>query len=76
MTRDVVVFLQNQEGFARVKPDPLFGGTFEIICEDESCSDLIAWQVKGERKDAVVFTLPYTDPVTGRLIPEQEKPEA
>ncbi|WPM81173.1 hypothetical protein R5W60_05625 [Brucella pseudintermedia] len=76
MTKDTVVFLQNQESgkpvYRQWNPD----GTLEIICDDETCNDLIGWQVKGIRKDAVVFTLPYTDPVTGRLIPEQEKPEA
>ena len=75
MTKDKVLFFQNQVSGKAVYRRWLDDGTFEIICDDETCEDLIGWQVKGERKDAVVFTLPNTDPQTGRLIPEQEKPD-
>lgn len=75
MTMDKVLFFQNQDSGKAVYRRWLDDGTFEIICEDETCNDLIGWQVKGERQDAVVFTLPHTDPQTGRLIPEQEKPD-
>lgn len=75
MTKDKVLFFQNQDSGKAVYRRWLDDGTFEIICDDETCNDLIGWQVKGERQDAVVFTLPNTDPQTGRLIPEQEKPD-
>ncbi|WP_266019063.1 hypothetical protein [Brucella intermedia] len=75
MTKDKVLFFQNQDSGKAVYRRWLDDGTFEIICDDETCNDLIGWQVKGERQDAVVFTLPNTDPQTGLLIPEQEKPD-
>ncbi|KAB2730743.1 hypothetical protein [Brucella intermedia] len=75
MTKDKVLFFQNQDSGKSVYRRWLDDGTFEIICDDETCNDLIGWQVKGERQDAVVFTLPHTDSQTGRLIPEQEKPD-
>lgn len=68
--------LQNQEGFARLRPGPIVGGTFEIICEDENCNDLVSWDVRGVRQDA--FVKSELDPNTdsdGRFVPERDKPE-
>lgn len=71
-----VAGLQNQEGFARLRPGALAGGVFEIICEDDGCTDLVAWEVTARRNDAYVRS--GSDPNTdsgGRFICEQEKPE-
>ncbi|MEN5277301.1 hypothetical protein ABE527_10150 [Brucella sp. TWI432] len=76
MTAEGVLFFQNQDSSKTVYRRWLNDGRFEICCEDPNCNDLIGWQVKGIRKDAVVFTLPNTNPITGKLIAEQEKPEA
>jgi len=71
-----VAGLQNQEGFARLRPTPLFGATFEIICEDAACTDLVAWEVTARRNDAYVRSGldPNTD-AEGRFICERDKPE-
>lgn len=71
-----VAGLQNQEGFARLRPGTLTGGIFEIICEDDACTDLVAWEVTARRNDAYVRS--GSDPNTdsdGKFICEQEKPE-
>ncbi|PZQ82653.1 MAG: hypothetical protein DI549_10755 [Ancylobacter novellus] len=68
--------LQNQEGFARLRPGAITGGVFEIICEDDACTDLVAWEVTARRNDAYVRS--GDDPNTdsdGKFICEQEKPE-
>ncbi len=75
-TNAVVTSLQNQEGFARLKPGPISGGSFEIICEDEACTDLVSWVVIAERDDP--FVKSDLDPNTdsnGRFIPEFDKPD-
>lgn len=71
-----VAGLQNQEGFARLRPTPLSGATFEIICEDAACTDLVAWEVTARRNDAYVRSGldPNTD-AEGRFICERDKPE-
>jgi len=68
--------LQNQDGFARVRPSPVDGATFDIICEDETCSDNVAWLVMARRNDPYVrwSGCNFTDD-EGRLIVEFEKPE-
>lgn len=68
--------LQNQDGFARVRPSPVDGATFDIICEDETCSDNVAWLVMARRNDPYVRWegCTFTDD-DGRLIIEFEKPE-
>lgn len=73
-TNAVVASLQNQDGFARLKPGPINGGSFEIICEDEACTDLVSWVVIAERNDP--FVKSDLDPNTdgyGRFVPEFEK---
>lgn len=73
----VVTSLQNQEGFAQMKPGPISGGSFEIICEDEACTDLVSWVVIAERNDP--FVKSDLDPNTdsdGRFVPEFEKEDA
>jgi uncharacterized protein YfkK (UPF0435 family) len=47
------VFLQNEDGYARIKGKVL-GNILTIACEDVECSDLISWMVVAERKDALV----------------------
>lgn len=71
----IVTSLQNQEGFARLRPGPVAGGQFEIIADDEACGDLVAWRVVADRNDPVVKTLGNADPETGLLIPEADKEE-
>ncbi|KXO78504.1 hypothetical protein [Brucella anthropi] len=76
-TNAVVTSLQNQEGFARLKPSPITEGSFEIICEDETCTDLVSWVVIAERNDQ--FVKSDLDPNTdsnGRFIPEFDKEDA
>lgn len=76
-TNAVVTSLQNQDGFARLKPGAINGGTFEIICEDENCTDLVSWVVIAERNDP--FVKSDLDPNTdsdGRFVPEFEKEDA
>ena len=68
--------LQNQDGFTRVRPSSIDGATFDIICEDETCSDNVAWLVMARRNDPYVRWegCNFTDE-DGRLIIEFEKPE-
>jgi len=69
--------LQNQEGFARVRPlAKMTSGQLEIVCEDDDCNDLIAWAVTGRRKDAFVLYMDENcESATGRFIPEFNKPD-
>ncbi|MCH6206667.1 hypothetical protein L3V16_22870, partial [Brucella ciceri] len=76
-TNAVVTSLQNQDGFARLKPGAINGGSFEIICEDEACTDYVSWVVIAERNDP--FVKSDLDPNTdsdGRFVPEFEKEDA
>lgn len=75
-TNAVVSNLQNQDGFARVRPGPVDGGSFDIICEDETCSDTIAWTVVAERNDPFVRTLDPNCNDQGRFMPERQKDSA
>lgn len=73
-TNAVVTSLQNQDGFARLKPGAINGGSFEIISEDETCTDLVSWVVIAERNDP--FVKSDLDPNTdsnGRFMPEFDK---
>lgn len=75
-TNAVVTSLQNQDGFARLRPGKIEGGEFEIICEDEACTDTVSWVVIAERNDA--FVKSDLDPNTdseGRFVPEREREE-
>ncbi len=71
-----VASLQNQTSFARVMPSPVLGASFEIVCEDGSSEDVIAWHLTARRNDAYVrwSGCPFTDS-DGRLIIEFEKEE-
>lgn len=72
----VVTSLQNQDGFARLRPGKIDGGGFEIICEDQTCTDLVSWVVIAERNDS--FVKSDLDPNTnsdGRFVPERYKEE-
>nr|WP_278377178.1 hypothetical protein [Brucella anthropi] len=76
-TNAVVTCLQNQDGFARMKPGPINGGLFEIICEDETCTDLVSWVVIAERNDPFVKSdLDQNTDSDGRFVPEFEKEDA
>ena len=76
-TNAVVTSLQNQDGFARLMPGGINGGSFDIICEDEACTDLVSWVVIAERNDPFVKSdlEPNTDS-DGRFVPEFEKEDA
>lgn len=76
-TNAVVSSLQDQEGFARLKPGAINGGSFEIICEDEACNDLVSWVVIAERDDPFVKSdLDRNTDGDGRFMPEFEKEDA
>lgn len=76
-TNAVVTSLQNQEGFARLRPGPINGGAFEIVCEDENCTDLVSWVVIAERNDPFVQSdLDQNTDGDGRFVPEFEKEDA
>lgn len=69
-----VTSLQNQDGFARIRPSAISGGVFEIICEDITCTDEVAWVVVAERNDAFVRNIDHNcERGTGRFIPEFDK---
>ena len=69
-----VTSLQNQEGFARIKPSVISGGQFEITCEDITCTDEVSWVVIAERNDAFVRNVDENcERGTGRFIPEFDK---
>lgn len=73
-TNAVVTSLQNQDGFARLKPGPINGGAFEIVCEDETCTDLVSWVVIAERNDLFVKSdLDTNTDSDGRFVPEFDK---
>jgi len=73
-TNAVVTSLQNQDGFARLRPGKIKGADFEIICEDETCTDKVSWVVIAERNDKFVKSAidPNTDK-NGRFNPEPVK---
>jgi len=76
-TNAVVTSLQNQDGFARLKPGAINGGSFEIICEDEACTDHVSWVVIAERNDPFVKSdLDQNTDGDGRFVPEFEKEDA
>ncbi len=76
-TNAVVTSLQNQDGFARLKPGAINGGSFEIICEDEASTDLVSWVVVAERNDPFVKSdLDQNTDSDGRFVPEFEKEDA
>jgi len=76
-TNAVVTSLQNQDGFARLKPGVINDGSFEIICEDEASTDLVSWVVIAERNDPFVKSdLDQNTDSDGRFVPEFEKEDA
>ncbi|MEE9906409.1 hypothetical protein LWV33_01460 [Brucella intermedia] len=76
-TNAVVTSLQNQDGFARLKPGVIDGGSFEIICEDDTCTDHVSWVVIAERNDPFVKSdLDRNTDDDGRFVPEFEKEDA
>ncbi len=76
-TNAVVTSLQNQEGFGRLKPGAINGGSFEVICEDVTCTDHVSWVVIAERNDPFVKSdLDQNTDSDGRFVPEFEKEDA
>jgi hypothetical protein len=74
LTRKARVFLQNKDGFTRVKHSPIVNGQFTIIAEDSNCEDTVAWSVQCERQDVYIRKTPISDD-DGNLIVETDKPE-
>ncbi len=68
----VVTSLQNQDGFDRVRPGEIDEALFDIICENSSCNDKVAWVVMAERADPFIKSIERTDE-EGRMIPEADK---
>ncbi|WP_198513176.1 hypothetical protein [Brucella pituitosa] len=71
-----VMSLQNQDGFAGLKPRYIDAVTFEIICENLTSEDEVTWLLMARRNDPYVRDIDctFTD-VEGRLIVEFEKPD-
>ena len=71
-----VMSLQNQDGFAGLKPRYIDAVTFEIICENLTCEDEVTWLLMARRNDPYVHdrACTFTD-AEGRLIVEFEKPD-
>ncbi|NVM41955.1 hypothetical protein HWX16_16630 [Ochrobactrum intermedium] len=74
--RAVALQPNNLDSDTHVRCGHVVNGKFTIYASDPNCNDEVSWLVKAERNDVLVGTLPHTDPASGRLIPEQEKPEA
>jgi len=70
----VVTSLQNQDSFDRLKPGPVSGAVFEIICENKTSSDKVAWVVMAERQDPLVKNS-FQNDGGGHLIVETDKAE-
>jgi len=68
-----VASLLNQEGFARLRPGKFSGNTFEILCEDPLCEDLVAWEVTARRNDTFVREKDDNCDSEGRFITERDK---
>lgn len=72
----LVVSLNHQSSFDRVKNTPISGSTFDIICENDQSSGTVVWTVIGERADAFVRNYdPNCERGSGKFIPEFEKPD-
>jgi len=71
----VVTSIQNQDGFARCKPEAIKGGVFTVVCEDRSSTDSLSWVVIAERKDPFIINSKSTD-IDGHLLVEVDKAEA
>jgi hypothetical protein len=59
-------------GFDRIRVTPIVNGEFEILCQNKSSNALVSWQVRGERKDKFIKTLPHVDK-DGLMVCEYEK---
>lgn len=74
-----VTSLQNQDGFARLRPGAIAGGSFEIICEDAASTDAVTWVVMAERNDPYVREIDPNcsrdEATNGRFIVERDKPD-
>src|SRR5690606_7271540 len=63
-----VVSLNNLGGFARLWASRVEGGTFEIICEDDTSHDEVTWVVMAERADRYICEDDRWADEEGRLI--------
>lgn len=76
LTQDAVVrCLNNLDGFTQVRASRVVDGKFTIYANDSGCTDEVSWFVSAERADHYMRTNPHCDPVTGKLIPEHDKPD-
>ena len=73
LTRDPQVFLQNNEGFNRVKGS-VADGIITIECEDSASKETIDWMVVAERQDDSIKNSNLTDK-DGKLILEPDPVE-
>ena len=71
LNRDTQFFLQNMNGWGKVKGE-VVGNKLFIYCENVDSTDLISYMVIGERHDDEVKKLNNTDS-DGRLITEVSK---
>jgi hypothetical protein len=73
LTRDVRIYLQNNETFDRVKGN-ITGGTLNIECENNASSASIDWMVIADRKDDILKNSKFGDE-NGYLITERNTDE-
>jgi hypothetical protein len=59
LCRNPVFYLQNMDGFARVK-GKIQDAVLTITAEDPACTDTVSWMVVGERKDPYVIQAGHT----------------
>ena len=71
LNRDTQFFLQNMEGWSKVKGEVIENKLF-IYCEDATSTDLISYMVIGERQDDAIKKSYYTDD-DGHFITEISK---
>ena len=71
LNRDTQFFLQNMEGWSKVKGEVIENKLF-IYCEDTNSTDLISYMVIGERQDDAIKQSYYTDN-EGHFITEVSK---
>lgn len=68
LNRNVTCFTSNEEGWSPVK-GLVNGSILDIYSLDEQCNDMVSWIVIGERKDASMYDLSWTDD-NGRVLTE------
>lgn len=74
LCRDVQCFTSNETGWDSVKGS-VSGNILTIECQNTNSTDTISWMVVGERKDAHMYEIGWTDE-NGKIIVEPEKIES